>query len=230
MGTSVANGLLGAVIVVIAIYVAYGIATKKFLVKLPNGLPGVGDWKGGTKFPVLAIGIVAFLWSIYGVPGVRPAGMGNWGKEYWLQILIVWITLGVLLALSEMPKMFQWVLAGTALGLLIVLPIWSAASSPSKDSGVCSRSDIPRVCEARSSWPKLVLQEGWVSPHLSVPPHMRPVLVGEEFRVHCVYRNGHEVSFGKGEEPCPEGDMPFVYAENIAKGENTIIYAFAPPK
>ncbi|TSC71204.1 MAG: hypothetical protein G01um101449_59 [Parcubacteria group bacterium Gr01-1014_49] len=199
-----------------------------------------GDDQGKKEFwlkvkVVGAIGIVAFLWSIYGAPGVRPAGMGNWGKEYWLQILIVWVTLGVLLALSEMPKMFQWVLAGTALGLLIVLPIWSAVSSPKKASAPTKHLEIPLARGPESSWPEpswphlALWKEGEKSELIPSLPKKQLLVWGRDIRLDCVYRDGHEVSFLKGEKRCPDGDMAGYYVTNLAKEPNTVRLAYGDP-
>lgn len=139
-----ANGLFGAVIVVLAIYVIYGIATKKFSVRLPNlaTVPGGnGDWwrKGGLKLLILAIGVGALLWSI-SASTLRFSQMGSWSWDHWLQILIVWITLGTLVwmnreGLGSAAGTLQSLFALSAFVMFICVPVvnWVQSSYASWD-------------------------------------------------------------------------------------------------
>lgn len=161
-------------------------------------------------------------------PSLKEVGV--FAQSYWLLILIVWGVGAILLlnAGKEWIATFQTVLLGVVFTLLIGFPAWTWISSPSSTSQNGLRSEIPLASSSRESWLKLVLAEGGKSQRIPVPPQMTVVMFGEEFRVHCVYRDGHEIDFGKGEEPCPKGNMPFVYATNEAKGGNIILYAYAP--
>ena len=185
----------------------------------PNGTEKNLDWlKGklhfGTKMSwnvaVLVVSVLGF--SYWGLSTkLRPGDVGNLGQEYWLQILIVYgIGAGLiwLNADEKSAKVLQKVLAGLTATVLVVLPMWSWMASPSSMTPSSSHSeiplrhsDIPLASMPQSLWPKLVIPVGGKSEHIPVPPQMRPILFGEEFRVHCVYRDGHEIAFGKGENP-----------------------------
>src|SRR6185436_16397605 len=91
------------------------------------------------------------------------------------------------------------------------------------------RSEVPLTSQPKSEWLKLTIPAGDKSELIPVPPTGRVEAFGEDIRVHCVYRGGKkEVSFGKGEAPCPKGDMPFVYVTNLnTDGPNIILYAHA---
>ncbi len=211
----------------------------------PNGTEKNLDWlKGklhfGTKMSwsatIIVVGVI--LW--YKMPNteIRFADVSSWSKEHWLQILIVYGASAGLIWLNadeKSAKVLQKVLVGLTATALVVLPMWSWMASPSSMTPSSSHSeiplrhsDIPLASMPQSLWPKLVIPVGGKSEHIPVPPQMRPILFGEEFRVHCVYRDGHEIAFGKGENPCPSGDMPFVYATNEARGTNIVLYAYAP--
>lgn len=73
----------------------------------------------------------------------------------------------------------------------------------------------------------LTLGPGEKSKKIPVPYQMHVVMGGKDFRYHCVYGNGDDVSFLPGQPPCPSGDMPYVYAENLRKGDNVITYSYA---
>ena len=157
---------------------------------------------------------------------------GKLSREYWLQILIVYgigASLIWLHAKESEGKTLQKALAGGVITLLVVLPWYEWMQNRSVTTQHASvYSDIPLASAPQSSWPQLIIAAGGESELIPVPPQMRPVLFGEDFRVHCVYRDGREIDFGKGEDPCPSGDMPFVYATNEAMGTNIVLYAYAP--
>lgn len=194
------------------------------------------------------VGVTVFFWSLY-APELRPSQMGELGSRYWLQILMLWGTLAILIRLNaekDLAKTLQGVLAVGAFLLLIGFPTWSwivggskppdtgSAQVPQKDPAQIFQENLPAAFNPdgtltdTTKWPQLVLSTNGEPVHIAVPPKKRIVTFGEDFRVHCVYRDGSEIDFGKGEEPCPEGDMPYVYVTNEAEGLNMISYAYAP--
>lgn len=184
---------------------------------------------------VLGGGIFAFVWwKFYGTE-VSPRDVGSWSWNYWLHALVLWGIAAILVKLNASDgwaTALQKTLVGIVFTFLVVLPVWSWwASSPSKAATNGDRVEVPFVQGPKSSWPEpswptLTLEKEGEKKHFSFLPWQRPVFYGKEIRVHCGYRDGHTVSFGKDEEPCPEGDMVSVDVENLAKGVNTVYYAF----
>ena len=125
------------------------------------------------------------------------------------------------------------IIAVTTLIMLFVLTFIVARrhgeSRPPVTNEASESTKIPLASTPVAQWPKIVLPPGGKSERIPVPQGMRVAMDGEDFRFHCVYRDGHEESFGKREESCPNGDMPFVYAMNGRKKEpNIVSYAYAP--
>jgi len=182
------------------------------------------------------------LWSILIIPAgtwlmywgfnnhqIRPADVGSWSQNYWFPILICWGTGAVIIKINEKSfgtaaKTLQWILAVMVFIVLIGFPVWSWLAKPNSHSGACS--EIPLASEPVSAWPKLVMPAGGKSKNVPVPQGMHVVMNGEDFHFHCVYLNGHDISFGKGGS-CPSGNMPFVYATNDRVDEQNIVsYAY----
>ncbi len=90
-------------------------------------------------------------------------------------------------------------------------------------------SGIPLISDPEESWPRFTLVERGKSELFPIDVDKTIKFIGSaEFRIHCVYHNGSEISYGAGEAPCPKGNMPWVYITNQAKGKNIIHYAYAP--
>ena len=194
------------------------------------------------------VGVTVFFWSLY-APELRPSQMGELGSRYWLQILMLWGTIAILIRLNaekELAKTLQGVLAIAALMLLVAFPTWSRISGGSKPSDTGSaqvpQKDLAQIFQENlpaafnpdgtltdtTKWPQLVLPADGESERIRVPLKKRVVLSGKKFRVHCVYRDEPEIDFGEEEDPCPEGDMPFVYVTNESEETNIIRYAYVP--
>lgn len=166
--------------------------------------------------------------------------VAEWGSGYWFQILVV---CGVLLLLfgwlgaDEDPKKpgrygrlqtAVWVAAAT---LIIGLPLLAWFKSPSKVFAHAEHTGIPLSSWPVSDWPQLVIPAGGRSELIPIRPGKRVEIIGKGIRVHCVYRDRREIDYGEGEEACPPGDMPFVYATDISsEGPNIVLYAFAPAR
>jgi hypothetical protein len=133
---------------------------------------------------------------------------------------------------AAIPKdVWKWGLKITiAIAILIgIACIASIARSghEKRQVAVATTSTPTTVAIPLASSP-LVIPAGAESERISVPKGMHVVWGGRGFRVTCVYGDGHKISYGAGEAPCPTGDMPFVYATNEAKETNIVPYAFAP--
>jgi len=90
---------------------------------------------------------------------------------------------------------------------------------------ITMRAAIPVTSSSQSSWPKLTLPPMGRSELVAVPPQMHIVVIGNNFRVHNVYKDGHECAFG---EACVAGPLSGNYVTNEAGGTNIVSYAFAP--
>ena len=208
--------------------------------------------KLGWNLLLIVIGTVVLFLSAYSSKWRNPslADVGSWGQNHWLPLLILWGIGAVLIALNAeslgtAKKTLQGVLAGIVFMLLVGFPTWSWISGPSGTPATGNTPQagakeftqtLPRSAPEfplakdlkQEEWPQLVLPAGGESERIRVPYKKRLVMFGKDFRVHCVYRDGHEIDFGEGEEPCPEGDMPYVYVTNEAEVLNMISYAYAP--
>ena len=227
MSASSPEGILGSIVLVAIFWVAYLIATRKSTRNLststaiPPTLPGGSNGKwyeqyGGYMWSVLLVivGGGAVLWGMY--HPVRLADAVQW-REYWFPLLALWGFAAALVALNAKAfgaaaaKTLQWVLAGAMFILFIGLPVvnffWG---------------------EKQAEKQVLPMSPGGKSQLVPVPQGMTVMMRGEDFRYHCVYGDGHEESYGKGEPRCPDGHMPFVYATNSrAKEANVVTYFYA---
>lgn len=140
-----------------------------------------------------------------GAPASAPAATST-KKWYWKYFWAILILVG-----------------GVALSILVVLPIWNWLSSPSTPQRAAGT--IPLASSPQSEWPKLIIPAGGRSETISVPTRMHIVMTGNDFRVHNVYVDGSECTFG---DSCVAGPLVGNYVTNEAQRTNTVIYAFAP--
>lgn len=88
----------------------------------------------------------------------------------------------------------------------------------------------PRVISASAQSEKMILTmlAGGKSERIPVPPYMHVVMKGDNFRLHNVYRDGHECAFG---EACTDGPLAAVYVTNEdTKNPNIVSYSYVPMK
>ncbi|MDE1919748.1 MAG: hypothetical protein KGH56_03590 [Patescibacteria group bacterium] len=188
---------------------------------------------------LILLGLAVLYWGI--TPVLKPADVGDWSTNHWLQIFLFCGILWALIALNAeslrtAAGVPQWVLGGVAIMLLVVLPIWSAVSGPAKASVQEKQLEVyfaqgPQSSWPEPSWPTFVLEKKGEKRHFSFPQGTLPALDGEEIRVHCTYRSGLTVSFNAGERACSMNDeLSFVVVENLAEGPNAVRYAvyYAP--
>lgn len=188
------------------------------------------DWiksKPGLNLLFVIIGAVALYWGFN--TQMRPTDVGSWSYGKWLPLLIFWGIGAALIALNAeektattLQKMLMWVM----LALLIALPVWSWIVTPSATPQQATRSEIPLASSPQSSWPKLAVPAGGKSEVIPLPPDMRVIWAGYQFRNYTVYPGGHECAFN-GTTPCPNGGTG-TYANNEANVVNVVAYAFAP--
>ncbi len=196
-------------------------------------LEGLKKHQGvGFNVFIILVGAMALYWGF--TTDMRPSDVGVLAQKYWLAVIIGWAILATLIAYIDAIQWksgLQWILGGTALMILFGLPFWTLVPTPSVSSSTMqttSRPEIPLVSSPRTSWPVMLMLIAEKSRKIGIPPGMRFVLYGADIRIYCEYRDKKVSSYLIGETPCPDGDMPFFYLENLAPGENVARYAFAP--
>ena len=251
MGIST-NGLLGACIVALAVYMVYVFGSKKSSWNLPSfgnmKTPNIsGNWM------LVIVGAAFFFWSMY-AQRMRPAQMGDWSSDYWLQILIICGILYLLIVLNAeslggtTARTLQGVLTVGAFLLLIGFPTWSwivggpasATASlhvPQQESAQAIPRDAPELPWAwnkdgsptdMSKWPMVKIPaDGGDSVHVPNIPGGHVVWAGSGFTVHCVYADGQEGIVGDEDNPCSDGDIVKSYAHNEGETELYASYAYA---
>ena len=217
--------------------VAAGGVSPSLPAAAPEGdgrLKGALKWAAGSSRNIFVIGIGLTI-LIGGIISDSPnwqaptlATIVAWSREHWLWILLLAGTGAIFAemnadALGRARKAVHRTLLWGLLVLFIGIPI--LASFTSTDDPAANTRQIPLASSPQSSWPKLTAVAGGKFPHIAVPPKMHVVMIGNNFRLHNVYQDGHECAFG---EPCVDGPLLYVYATNEAKETNIISYAFAP--
>lgn len=228
------NSLLVAVVslAAIALFLAFINAIKSRKQAGTGGTNGNDEKWWSMKYlwaiPISLVGI-AILWGTFGTSGTPSGSAGTWLQApslatvvewknvYWLPILIVLGVVYFLAARSEeevVKETATAVLAITAFMLFIGFPVWVWVTGPS-------------TAATASNAPVLSMAPGGKSELVAVPSGMRVVMHGEDIRYHCMYQDGHEESFIKGEPACKDGHVPFVYATNLRTDKgNAVTYSY----
>ena len=183
---------------------------------------GNGDGWWSMKYlwviPLILVGVAIFYF------GVNPLGWKSpnlvdvvaMKNAHWLPILVVLTILYFLATRAEKKETEEAAQAAVAIVAIVAFmlfvgfPAWTWVTGPSS-SGASQH-------EANT----LSMPPGGKSKRVAVPPGMSIVVNGEDIRLHCVYRDGHEESYVAGERPCTSGDKPFVYATNLRPNEPNI--------
>lgn len=186
------------------------------------------DWKewleGHRRAAASLLIVVAGVTLWYLIPAnIRPSDLGNIGKAHWLQILLLWgvgATLVALNAAEKLAPVLQKTLGAVAIMLLIGFPWWAWVSSPSSTTQVTTSSEEP--------WNLLIVPAYGKSEDILLDPGTTfKIQVRDDthiLRVHCVYRGGHEIEYGKNEAACPGGDMVSVYMTNSKPRQNRVLW------
>lgn len=94
-----------------------------------------------------------------------------------------------------------------------------------------SRSEIPLASAPLAEWPRLTLP-ATVGGRVDIPVHpgKRPLINGDQVRIHSVYRDNTEcIRASEGDESnvlCNRGNAVAVYVTNKIASENMISYAY----
>lgn len=240
MVNSLVESLLVVVasLVAIAVFLAFVNAVKSRKQAGDSDADGGGKWwsmKYLWEIPISLV-VVAAFWGVLGASGGTSSGSaGTWlqaiqapslarvveiKNDYWFHILFV---LGIIYFLAaraekketkEASQAIVAIVAIVAFMLFIGFPMWVWVTGPS-------------TAAAASNAQVLSMPPGGKSELISIPPGKSVVVNGEDIRLHCGYRDGHEESYLAGERPCSDGDKPFVWATNLrANKPNAITYFY----
>ena len=185
-------------------------------------------------------GVVVSYFGVYSPLWKTPRlnEVGSWGQNHWLWILILWGIIAAIVAriAGGAAKTLQAVLAITMFMLFIGFPVivWvenSGSSGKISRHTVPRRTSIPLASEPVSTWPKIVLQPGGRSKLIPIPLGMHVIVDGNNFLLHTVFLDGHEVirsSEKPNQLPLTSDRLIGAYVTNKAKETNIVSYAYAP--
>lgn len=93
---------------------------------------------------------------------------------------------------------------------------------------VVATAPIPLETVPKKDWPSQDMEpwRGGKTLLIPVAPHKLIVMEGRDFRYHCVYDGERKSSFVRGEKPCSNDGIRFVYASNETDQPNSVIYAY----
>lgn len=193
------------------------------------------------------------LW--YAVPNteVHPKDIGNWSRNHWLQILIVWgmgATLVWLNADDKSAKTLQKALAGGVIMLLAVFPVWSWIVSPLSTSQNVPRSettlakmlprdtpDLPRAWNKDGTftdtlkWPRVEVPPEGDSAHVPgiLDGHVVWVWNDRGLTIRCVHDDKDRSIGIVGDEskPCHKDGVVESYMHNEGSTAAEASYAYA---
>jgi len=198
-------------------------------------MPSVPSMARLTTIALVILAVAISIWGLY-IPAKwsdpNLTTIGSWGRNHWFSLLLLWGIGAALVWLNATPcvaKVLQSVLAGVVTAMLVVFPLWGwMKSAPAPARAATAR---PENALASVAQPKTLAIPGGVgqkSEQIPVPFPKRLVMLGEDYRAHCRYNDGHEESFvpGEKEAPCRGGDVQFVYATNLKEEENVVAYYY----
>lgn len=182
---------------------------------------GAASFKG----VVMILLSVAVLWWFYSSSWKTPslATVVEWKSTYWLPILV---GLGIVYAFAGYAKtviaeaqtkavatVFMHFVEAAAFMLFIGFPVWVRVTGPN-------------TAAASNEW-VLTMPPGGETEHIPATSKKFIVMRGKDFRYHCKYADGHEESFGRGDQPaCEDGDVLYAWASNLRKEESNAITYF----
>ena len=176
---------------------------------------------------VVAIGLW-WLWPLHS-PSLAAVRDGIWNNWFWLLIGCGIVLLVAIFKFKDDPlpgKKLQAAVWGVAVMFFIIIPLLAWITEPSSPHKQQLAHTIPLASSPQSEWPKLVIPAGGRSEQVQVPHGMRMVMAGSKFRLHTVYQDGRDCTFGG--EQCPDGAVVGNYAVNEAGETIVVSYAFIP--
>jgi len=215
------NGPIYLLILAVVIFLLwkYSEHAKKALARVGQVTNGLNS--GGVSLKnisMVLLGII-LLWGFYPSSWESPtlATVVEWKNAYWLPILGILVIVFVLAGYADKPVTTEATRVTTALVafmLFIGFPVWVWATGP---------STVPAASDVRV----LSMAPGGKSELIPIPSGKSVEVNGEDIRIHCIYRDGHEESYVEGEHPCKNGNKPFIYATNLRTDKgNAITYSY----
>jgi len=117
------------------------------------------------------------------------------------------------------------------IGILVVIAViligyritaLTSSASPSSVSAVSAAETHKRVPATEPVF--LTMAPGGESEHIPVPPDTHPVMHGDDYVLHVVYRSGRDCTSG-----CPDGPLLATYAKNLdTRNRNVVSLTFVP--
>lgn len=167
----------------------------------------------GKSLVILVVGAAIMYWGMQ--HPLRTADVGKLGWDNWFSVLVVWGTLAALIAvnsaaLGKAAPVLHKTLAGIMFMIFVGFPVWDWASGH----------------ESAKKEPLLFSMPPGGRTELIPANRMHVVMDGDNFRLHNVYRDGHECAFG---DSCVDGPLSGVYATNLDKEHpNTVSVRHVP--
>lgn len=158
----------------------------------------------------------------------------NFGSSHSVYIISLLIFTYILITinpdtLGKAKGPAQYVVVGIAVLIFVIAPMKGCVTSQSKTVQNSTLSpEIPLTGKESTQWSEVIIPPRSNSKRIPVPTGMSVTMRGNDFLIHCLYRDGQDISFRPGTgESCPSGDMPFVYAENKrTDDENIVSYVY----
>jgi hypothetical protein len=227
--------VLGIFIATIFLLVKYRVPVRDFFNGTPTTAPvatgtaaTTSRWYGESFWSILLVvaGMIVFFVGIYnptttawGNPS--PASVGSWGQNHWLALLILWGIAAALIALNACgatAKTLQQVATGVVVAMLVVLPLWGWATSPTAPAHAVTGAVQPPQKRMLSIPADKELD-------IRVPDGYGGAITGNQFVVFCTYENGTKYE-GTPTNPCRRGPGLHLLVRDTSGQENPVIYEF----
>lgn len=180
--------------------------------------------------------IVVLFFGVFGALLTNPsfADIGTLVRGHWFWFIVSWGILAVIIAINAKGKTastLQTILCGVVVFALLIA--WKNPGSNDQpeipaQAGVSVQTSITLASMPVAEWPKLIIPAGGISRRIPLPLGMHHItVIGNVYRLHSVYQDGHECS-SFGQETCPEGAVMEYFVTNEADKEEIISYAFVP--
>lgn len=115
-------------------------------------------WRGIGVGVLIVCALLVAYFCVYGstLPTPAPSGVGDFGSHKWLWILVLAGLLAGIIALTANGAVRTALLATlcvVTLALIVVLPFWSWATSPSTSPAAAAGLNLPSTAQPKALWP-----------------------------------------------------------------------------
>lgn len=182
-------------------------------------------WFTGNLWTILLIlagaGICCLGLYAPGMKTLKITDMGDWSWSHWIPLLALWGILAAIVAINAKTaaKVLQGILMWAMIVLFIIIPAFTWVTGIGNH--FMNPPAPPPAIEKMEG--DMILPVGGKSSLVTVPKGKTLTWTGKRgFRIHCVYRDGHEEAFLPGTGGGCTGDAPYGYTSNEG-GANTLI-------